>query len=97
MQLVERSMALLADRRTAPDDALPSTGVPLDVERALSAAFIRMPGYGTRSSTVFVVSADGAATFVERRCEPDGPVEERRFVFATPSMARAAVSAARAT
>lgn len=90
--LVDRLMAGLADRRIAPDGALPSTGVPLALERALSAAFIRMPDYGTRSSTVLVVDADGRALFVERRCEPDAPSDERRFSFATP-----ALSAARAT
>ena len=46
----------LADRSEAPDDALPHTGVPVDVERRLSAAFIRTPdgGYGTRCSTLVV-------------------------------------------
>ncbi len=84
--LVDRLFALLADETTAPDDRLPATGVATDVERALSAAFIRMPGYGTRASTVFVVDRDGRATFVERRCEPDRPVECRTERF---SVARA--------
>lgn len=85
--LTARLFSLLGDRLLAPDDRLPTTGVPLDTERALSAAFIRMPGYGTRASTVFVVEHDGRATFVERRCEPDVPVDERRFAF-EPSAAR---------
>lgn len=60
--LTERSLALLADRSLAADADLPSTGVPLDRERALSAIFIRItePGspealYGTRCSTVVVL------------------------------------------
>jgi len=46
----------LADRREAPDDALPGTGVPLEWERRLSAAFIRTPdmAYGTRCSTLVI-------------------------------------------
>ncbi|MEN9544134.1 MAG: hypothetical protein RLZZ598_967 [Pseudomonadota bacterium] len=46
----------LADRHLAPDAELPSTGVPLDVERWLSAAFIRSPEthYGTRCSTLVI-------------------------------------------
>ena len=46
----------LADRRTAPDDRLPKTGVPKERERQLSAAFIRTPdnSYGTRCSTVII-------------------------------------------
>ncbi len=79
--LIEHLFAALSDERIADDDELPHTGVPRDVERALSAAFIRLPGYGTRSSTVFVVDRDGEATFVERRCEPDAPLDERRFGF----------------
>jgi uncharacterized protein with NRDE domain len=46
----------LADRSEAPDERLPETGMPLDVERRLSAAFIRTPdaGYGTRCSTLLI-------------------------------------------
>ncbi|HEX2800090.1 MAG TPA: NRDE family protein [Thermoanaerobaculia bacterium] len=64
--LERRLLDLLADRTTAPDGALPATGLPLDWERALSAAFVELPGYGTRASTAVVVGADGAARFVER-------------------------------
>jgi uncharacterized protein with NRDE domain len=81
--LVDRLFAILADDRVVDDAHLPATGVPLAFERALSATFIRTPGYGTRSSTVLVVDRDGRATFVERRFEPDASPDERRFVFAT--------------
>ncbi len=80
--LIGRLFAMLADRTIAPDQRLPRTGVDLPVERALSAAFIRMPGYGTRASTVLLVDRDGGATFVERSCEPDADVTERRHDFA---------------
>lgn len=48
--------AALADRHLADDADLPSTGVPLDLERQLSAAFIRAPErqYGTRCSTLVI-------------------------------------------
>ena len=73
--------ALLADRDIARDEDLPHTGIAPDVERALSAAFIRMPGYGTRSSSLFLVDREGDAHFIERRCEPELPIQERRFDF----------------
>ena len=79
--LVDALFAMLADRTIADDDRLPRTGVPLATERALSAPFIRMPGYGTRSSTVFVGDRRGVGYFVERRFEPDAPVDERVFEF----------------
>lgn len=50
----------LADDQTSDDD-LPSTGVPPDVERALSSPFVDMAdrGYGTRSSLVVDVTRSG--------------------------------------
>lgn len=44
----------LLDRRLAPDQELPRTGVPLERERQLSSPFVHMPdaGYGTRSSLI---------------------------------------------
>ena len=58
---------LLSDRTPAPDDELPHTGVPLEWERALSAAFIDGPEYGTRASTVVRIDAEGGVEFEERR------------------------------
>ena len=43
---------MLADTTPAPDMRLPDTGVPLDMERLLSAVRIESPSYGTRTSTV---------------------------------------------
>ena len=63
---------LLADRTPAPDDALPSTGIKLERERALSAAFIAGEAYGTRASTVLITTADGEALFCERIFGPGG-------------------------
>ncbi|MDO9400082.1 MAG: NRDE family protein [Polaromonas sp.] len=49
----------LQDRRRASAELLPSTGVPLAQEHALSSAFVDFPenGYGTRCSTLLVASA----------------------------------------
>jgi uncharacterized protein with NRDE domain len=49
----------LASRQPAADGCLPRTGVPLEMERSLSSAFVDVPerAYGTRSSTVLVASA----------------------------------------
>ncbi len=45
-------LTLLQDRRTPPDAMLPSTGIALPLERALSPAFITTPDYGTRACSV---------------------------------------------
>jgi uncharacterized protein with NRDE domain len=78
--LDQRLFELLADDRRAPDDELPQTGVSLEWERVLSSAFIRTDGYGTRSSTVILIGADGQMLFEERSFTPDGAqAEHRRF------------------
>lgn len=64
--------AALADRSVAPDAELPSTGVALDWERALSAVFIAGERYGTRCSTVYAIDRAGGATFIERSFRPGG-------------------------
>jgi len=62
----------LADETIAGDAALPTTGVPIEIERLLSPAFIRGPVYGTRCSTVVVVYRDGSVMFEERSFGPGG-------------------------
>ena len=61
---------LLMDRNIAADAALPDTGIGLARERALSPIFITAGDYGTRSSTVLLVGADGGVEFHERTHEP---------------------------
>ena len=58
--------ALLADDRVAPDERLPKTGVSQDWERALSAALIKTPTYGTRSSSLVRLGRQHVA-FVEHQ------------------------------
>lgn len=68
----EALMALLGDHHQPADDALPDTGIGLDRERMLAPMFIVSPDYGTRCSTVILVSRQGTVTFVERRYDPAG-------------------------
>ena len=62
----------LADERIAPDGELPDTGVGLEKERMLSAAFIRSEAYGTRASTIIAIDHAGKGWITERRFGPDG-------------------------
>ncbi|MCE5233229.1 MAG: NRDE family protein [Mizugakiibacter sp.] len=64
--------AALADAAPAPDAALPHTGIDLELERRLSAPFIRGERYGTRASTVIALGHDGTGVLVERRFGPGG-------------------------
>jgi uncharacterized protein with NRDE domain len=57
---------LLRNDAIHPDEHLPATGIPQAWERLLSAAFVKSPTYGTRSSTVFCQRRDGWLTFDEQ-------------------------------
>lgn len=76
-------LALMADRSPVRDQELPSTGVPLDWERALAPIQIRANGYGTRSTTVITVRRDGVVNFLERSFDTDAPDvhRDRHFEF----------------
>jgi uncharacterized protein with NRDE domain len=76
-QLAEQLFAALADRTVAADELLPQTGVPMDLERQLSPAFIRTPDgrYGTRCSTLIISERTKRQTVthvLERTFSPTG-------------------------
>jgi uncharacterized protein with NRDE domain len=48
-------LPLLHDRSVARDEDLPQTGVPLPLERMLSATFITSAEYGTRACSVVAI------------------------------------------
>ena len=74
--------ALLRDDRVHEDGRLPRTGISLDWERILSAAFVRAENYGTRSSTVLRQDEQGVIAFDELAYLPGGaPGGRSRFVF----------------
>jgi uncharacterized protein with NRDE domain len=49
---MEGLFEILAEESLADDKGLPSTGIPYETEKAISAIFIKTPCYGTRCSTV---------------------------------------------
>lgn len=80
--LSERLLPLLQDKQQAPDHELPSTGIPLDWERMLSAIQIISPTYGTRSSTVMILDKNKGLHIREVSYHPDGsPLLTNQFSF----------------
>lgn len=73
-------LELMRDRRLASDEELPATGIPIERERALSAAFIEMVDYGTRGTTALRVRARDArlALDITERSDDDGSHHLRR-------------------
>jgi uncharacterized protein with NRDE domain len=69
--------AALADGDGAPDESLPQTGVGIAWERRLASPLITGADYGTRASTVVMMSATGGILFEERSLAEDGSVVGR--------------------
>ena len=65
-------LGLLDRHEAAADDRLPDTGVGRERERDLSPRFILGEDYGTRCSTVVLVSAEGDVVFRERSFDAAG-------------------------
>jgi len=75
-------LAMLGDGRTFTDDRLPSTGVPIEWERALSPAFVRTPTYGTRASTILRLGLK-RVSMLEQRFNAGGTAGLNEFQFLT--------------
>ena len=68
----EDLFTMLGDREQAPTAHLPSTGLPEDWERVVSAPFIVNERYGTRCSSVLLVERTGRTILQERRFDAAG-------------------------
>jgi uncharacterized protein with NRDE domain len=72
----EHLFDLLSERQQADDDALPDTGIDRELEKHLSACFIHLDGYGTRSSTILAHSHDDEIQFFEKQFDQHGQETE---------------------
>jgi uncharacterized protein with NRDE domain len=68
----EDLFSMLGDREQASGADLPSTGLPEDWERVVSAPFIVNERYGTRCSSVLLVERTGRTILQERRFDAAG-------------------------
>jgi len=78
--LINKLMGILQDAEPAPDYDLPRTGVSLEWERRLSPLFIQSDNYGTRSSTVLLLSKKDMQ-YTERIFN-NGTVADQHFTIA---------------
>ena len=74
----EELFELLGNREVAPDDELPDTGLPIELERMASSIFADGRDYGTRCSTLLAIDEAGVVHFEERDLRGGPP---RRFRF----------------
>lgn len=75
---VDALMDLLQSRSYAPDELLPKTGVSFEMERILSAQFIRKEDeYGTVNTSVILWKHDGRVIIKEKRIMPMVEVQKK--------------------
>jgi uncharacterized protein with NRDE domain len=77
----EAIMALLHDQTRAVEHELPDTGVGTERESQLSPIFIRTDTYGTRSSTLLLIDAEGEVSFTERTFVDGRSHSQQSFQF----------------
>lgn len=77
---------ILQNDTIAHDDELPQTGVGLSLERQLSPLFITMEDYGTRCSTVLLITKDNDVQFIEKTYHHGQFVNEQKFSFTVNSV-----------
>ncbi|MCG5102074.1 NRDE family protein [Oceanobacillus alkalisoli] len=79
---------ILENTEEAPDSKLPNTGIEFELERKLSASFIKTPDYGTRSATVVVIDKNHNVVFKERTYTNGELTSEEKFTFRLPISAK---------
>ncbi len=77
---LEDLIQLMQDEEVASDRDLPETGLPLEVERAVSAMCIRTSNYGTCCSTAITIDYKGKVEFMEKSY-PVGQREDKTVSY----------------
>lgn len=72
----EELLEMMGDTAVAEDAVLPETGVPRELEKALSAMCIRTEKYGTCCSTVITIDRQGSVAFTEKSYPVGGRKDE---------------------
>ena len=81
----EALFRILKNGDTFPDQDLPSTGADMDLERSLSAMFIRREGYGSRVSSILDFKTEKDFRFWERTYDFPGNEMQTKFYFSGSS------------
>ena len=81
-------IAMMNNREQAADDDLPDTGVPIELERKLSSAFIQNTErhYGTLCSSAVVFDNSGEIRFCEQNYSESGAKAGSHFYHLLPQL-----------
>lgn len=77
--LPEKLFSLLQTSDRAPDYLLPNTGVSLELERLLSPFFIKSDNYGTRSSSVLLMSKQ--SVYLQEQVYSEDGISKQEYDF----------------
>ncbi len=77
----EQVFSKMADADTAADAEVQQTGLPFEIEKGLSSAFVKLPGYGTRVTSFVTFSHTGDIDFCERTYHKGKPARDRKVAF----------------
>lgn len=79
---LEGLLDLMQTRQPYPQQLLPNTGLSPEQEQALSAIYVDLPDYGTRSTTLLVWQRNGQVRLLERSYLVSGPQDhEESFMI----------------
>ncbi len=76
----EKAFEIMKNKDITVDTELPETGVGLEIERMLSPIFVQSKQYGTRSTTLFLLTHDGHASYEERTYYPTQEIIKMKFI-----------------
>lgn len=76
-EMTDNLFQILQSADPFPDEMLPNTGVSLEWERKLSPIFIKSDGYGTRSSTVLLMSED--EIMISERVYANNEIDQKEY------------------
>jgi uncharacterized protein with NRDE domain len=79
----EELFALLADR-SCPGKESPESGLPGSASESLAPIFVHTPTFGTRCSTLLLISRTGRMTFIERTFNERGEESRSRVRYDFP-------------
>ncbi len=77
----EKAFEIMKNKDITVDTELPETGVGLEIERMLSPIFVQSEQYGTRSTTLFLLTHNGHASYEERIYYPTQKIIKIKFII----------------
>lgn len=78
---VQELFQMMRDRTPAPDEELPHAPLSLEQKRAVTAPFIVTEEFGTRNTTLLLVSHTDEVLFIERTYSPSGDYQDQPYRF----------------